>query len=75
LLLLLLLLLCRLVSIAGPLFIEGVAAIGEQLVATAAVGQLPAPTALPALVMAQVTGCVGVGDVTCFNMSLSSSTL
>ncbi|KAF6264495.1 mate-domain-containing protein [Scenedesmus sp. NREL 46B-D3] len=43
----------QLVSIAGPLFIEGVAAIGEQLVATAAVGQLPEPTALPALVMAQ----------------------
>ncbi|WIA28566.1 hypothetical protein OEZ86_011106 [Tetradesmus obliquus] len=43
----------QLVSIAGPLFIEGVAAIGEQLVATAAVGHLPEPTALPALVMAQ----------------------
>jgi hypothetical protein len=39
---------------AGPLFVEGVAAIGEQLVATAAVGQLPDPAALPALVMAQV---------------------
>eukprot|EP00878_Enallax_costatus_P021929 GHUV01023242.1.p1 GENE.GHUV01023242.1~~GHUV01023242.1.p1 ORF type:complete len:238 (+),score=39.17 GHUV01023242.1:218-931(+) len=39
--------------IAGPLFIEGVAAIGEQLVATSCVGHLPDPAALSALVLAQ----------------------
>ncbi|WIA15364.1 hypothetical protein OEZ85_002028 [Tetradesmus obliquus] len=43
----------QLAVIAGPLFIEGVAGMGEQLVATAAVGHLQDPAALPALVMAQ----------------------
>jgi hypothetical protein len=62
-LLLLMMMFYRLVSIAGPLFVEGVAAIGEQLVATAAVGQLPDPTALPALVMAQVTNALFLLDV------------
>lgn len=44
---------CRVLVIAGPLFVEGVAAIGEQLVATSFVGHLPDPVALSALVLAQ----------------------
>lgn len=39
--------------IAGPLFVEGMAAIGEQLVATSCIGHLPDPAALSALVLAQ----------------------
>lgn len=39
--------------LAGPLFIEGVAAVGEQLVATSCVGHLPGHTSLSALVLAQ----------------------
>jgi MatE len=46
-------LLYRLLFIAAPLFVEGLAAIGEQLVATSCVGHLPQATALSALVLAQ----------------------
>eukprot|EP00879_Flechtneria_rotunda_P027684 GHRR01029666.1.p1 GENE.GHRR01029666.1~~GHRR01029666.1.p1 ORF type:complete len:206 (+),score=37.51 GHRR01029666.1:149-766(+) len=40
-------------SLGGPLFVEGVAAIGEQLVATSCVGHLADPSALSALVLAE----------------------
>lgn len=43
----------RLGVLAGPLFVEGVAAISEQLVATACVGQLADASALAALILAE----------------------
>ncbi|KAF8072612.1 DTX14 [Scenedesmus sp. PABB004] len=43
----------QLAAIAGPLFVEGVAAIGEQLVATACVGRLPGAVPLSSLVLSQ----------------------
>jgi hypothetical protein len=39
--------------IGGPLFIEGVAAIGQQLVATSCLGHVGNPAALSALILAQ----------------------
>jgi MATE family multidrug resistance protein len=44
---------CSIFHIAGPLFVEGVAAIGQQLVASSCVGHLNDDTALSALILAQ----------------------
>lgn len=45
--------LCSICHIAGPLFVEGVAAIGQQLVASSCVGHLNNDAALSALILAQ----------------------
>lgn len=44
---------CSIFHIAGPLFVEGVAAIGQQLVASSCVGHLNDDAALSALILAQ----------------------
>jgi MATE family multidrug resistance protein len=44
---------CSIFYIAGPLFVEGVAAIGQQLVASSCVGHLNSNAALSALILAQ----------------------